>query len=176
MNPRSCFALVLSAGLFLGSSQAFADTTVTLENVHLCCGQCVGAVGKVLKSIDGVTGKCDQKGKKVTITATDDATAQKAVDALVEAGFYGRSNQTPRLSSRRSNAPKGKVTKLELTGIHNCCGQCTTAIKKTVTKVDGVTDTDITNKATTFTVEGNFEPAAVIQAMLDAGFTVRIKK
>lgn len=175
MNARSCFALVLSSFLVLGVGQAFAETTITVENVHLCCNQCVTGVAKALKTVDGVTGQCNQKAKTVKITAKDDAAAQKAVDALIDAGFYGKVDNA-KVTVKKIDAPKGKVAKLELTGVHNCCGQCTAAIKKTVKGVAGVKSTDITNKATTFTVEGDFEPAAVIQAMLDAGFTVKVKK
>ena len=80
----AAFVLVLASGSAFG-----ADTKVELKGTHLCCGQCVKAVGDVLGKIDGVTGKCDQKAGTVSITAKDDATAQKALDALAAAGFHG---------------------------------------------------------------------------------------
>ena len=60
-----------------GSSVARAETKVELKGTHLCCGMCVKAVGDILKGVDGATGKCDQKAGTVTITAKDDAAAQK---------------------------------------------------------------------------------------------------
>ena len=47
------------------------------------------AVNTILATVDGVKGTCDQKGKTVTITAPDAATAQKAIDALAAGGFHG---------------------------------------------------------------------------------------
>ncbi len=175
MRLSSIYALAVAVGIFASASGALADTTVTLSKVHLCCPQCVSAVKKTLDDFDGVTSEIDQKGKKVTITAKDDATAQKAVDALVEAGFYGKSDND-KVAPKKIDLPKGKVAKLELTGVHNCCKQCTATIKKVVEKVDGVTGTDVEPKVNTFTVEGNFDAAAVMQALLNAGFTVREKK
>ena len=75
-------------GLLIASGAVRAETKVELKNVHLCCGQCIKIVGGILKK-EGVSGKCDQKGKTVTIAAADDAAAQKAVDALTAAGFHG---------------------------------------------------------------------------------------
>src|SRR4051812_20419703 len=167
MNLRCCSVLALTACLLTGGL-ALADTTVTVAKVHLCCPQCVKTVEKVLGKIDGVTSEIDQKGKKVTITAKDDATAQKAVDAMVEAGFYGKTDSDKITVKKVTDLPKGKVSKVELTGIHNCCKQCTSAITKTVEKVAGVTGTDVAPKMTTFTVEGDFEPAAVVEALLKA--------
>ena len=68
------------------------------------------------------------------------------------------------------------VQKLEVSGVHNCCGQCTNAIKKAVTSVSGVSGTDIKAKDTAFAVEGNFKPGEVVKALLDAGFYVQVKK
>jgi copper chaperone CopZ len=172
---RSACAAAL-CGLVLTSGFALAETTVTLTGTHLCCPQCVKAVEKIMKGIDGAEAKIEQKAKKITITAKDDATAQKAVDALTDHGFYGKVDNAKVTTKKVADVPGGKVAKLTLTGIHNCCGQCTNAIKKTVTKINGVTGTNIANKETTFTVEGDFEAAAVVQALLDAGFTVKIKK
>src|SRR6516162_4380160 len=82
-------AVLASLGAMLAFGGAWADTTVELKGVHLCCGACVKAVADVAKKVDGVTIKCDRKEKKVTVTAADDATVQKALDALAEGGFHG---------------------------------------------------------------------------------------
>jgi len=39
--------------------------------------------------VEGATAKCDQKTATVSITAKDDVTAQKALDALATGGFHG---------------------------------------------------------------------------------------
>src|SRR3954452_4812203 len=112
MSLRCCIILAVSACLLAGAGRAVADTTVTVEKMHLCCPQCVKAVNKILEKIDGVIADVDQKGRKVTLTAKDDATAQKAVDALVEGGFYGKSDNDKIKAKKVTDIPKGKVTKL----------------------------------------------------------------
>src|SRR5215210_6245473 len=86
--------LVLSAVAMFFASTGFAraETKIVLLDTHICCPACVRDAGAILKGIEGVTGKCDQKAKSITITAKDDATAQKAIDALVAAGFHGTTN------------------------------------------------------------------------------------
>ncbi len=130
---------LLAAAVLLGLLSAGAvraETKVELKNVHLCCGQCVKIAGNILKKIDGVSGACDQDAKTITITAADDKSAQKAVDALAAGGFHGDTGSKEVTIKDDSGVSAGKVTTLTLTGIHNCCGQCNKAIKATVKKVD----------------------------------------
>src|SRR4051812_36151975 len=120
--------IVTSLSLLLAATNsARAETKVELKGTHLCCGQCVNAVGAILKGIDGVSGKCDQKGSTVTITAKDDATAQKALDALAAGGFHGDTGSKTLAIKDDSGVKNGKVKSLTLTGVHNCCGQCNKA-------------------------------------------------
>jgi copper chaperone CopZ len=161
--------------LFLAATSVQAETKVELKNTHICCGQCVTAAGNILKGIDGVTGKCDQKAKTITITAKDDATAQKAIDALAAGGFHGTTDNKDVKVKDDSGVKSGKVKSVTLTGIHNCCGQCTNAIKSTVTKVEGVKGTTIAGKTTTFEVTGDFDAEAVVKALNAAGFHVKVK-
>lgn len=162
--------------VFVLAGAARAETTVELKGVHLCCGACVKAVGGILKDIEGVKGKCDQKNKTVTITATDDATAQKALDALAAKGFHGDSGNKDVAMKDDSKAPKGKVKELTVTGAHNCCPMCCKAIKATVKKVDGVTSDNAKPKADTFTVKGDFDAGELIKALNEAGFHVKVKE
>jgi copper chaperone CopZ len=165
------------AVLFLASTNvARAETTVELKGTHLCCGACVKAAGDILKGIDGVTGKCDTKAKTITITAKDDATAQKAIDALAAGGFHGDTGSKTVAIKEETGVPSGKVKTVTLTGIHNCCGQCNNAIKTTVKKVEGVTGETAKAKSDTFEVTGDFDAAAVIKALNAAGFHVRVKQ
>lgn len=169
------FALV-AAVLMLASAGAWAETKVELKGTHLCCGQCVRAVGDILKGVEGVTGKCDQKAGTVTITAKDDAAAQKAVDALAAGGFHGQTDNDKIKVKDDSGVEKGKVKSLTLTGIHNCCGQCNTAIKNTLKKVDGVKGDTAKSKSDTVEVTGDFDAEAVVKALNAAGFHVKVKK
>src|SRR5437879_5949125 len=79
-----------AVGLALVAGRASAaDVKVELKGTHLCCGQCVKAAGDIVKKIDGCTAACDQKAGTITLTAKDEETAQKAVDALAAGGFHG---------------------------------------------------------------------------------------
>jgi mercuric ion binding protein len=172
---KSPIAWCLGTLLAMGSA-ARAETKVELKNVHLCCGACVKAVATTLKDIEGVKAACDQKGRMVTLTAKDDATAQKAIDALAAAGFQGESDNKDLKAKDDSGASAGKVKTLTLTGVHNCCGQCCKAIKATVAKVNGVTGDTAKPKMDTFEVTGDFDAADLVKALNDAGFHVKVKK
>src|SRR5262245_6777685 len=89
MSTLRPIAFLAPAVLLAVAATAPAETKVELKDTHLCCGACVKAVGTILKDIEGCKGECDAKAKTITITAKDDATAQKAVDALAAAGFHG---------------------------------------------------------------------------------------
>lgn len=164
-----------AAALFLTGSAALAETKVTISDTHLCCPQCVKIVGETLKGVSGANGECNQKARTITITAADDATVQKAVDALAEAGFHGKTDND-KIKYKPVDAPKGKVQKLEVSGVHNCCGMCTKVIKETLKDVPGVTSDNVTAKKDSFVVEGDFEAGAVVKSLLDAGFYVQLKK
>jgi periplasmic mercuric ion binding protein len=171
---RRLIAVLSVAGLLLFSRSAVAETKVTVSETHLCCGQCLRAVDATLKDMAGVTFKSDQGAKTIAIVADSDATAQKAIDALAAEGFYGKLDND-KIKYKPVVTGDAAVEKLELSGIHNCCGQCTTSIKKAVTAVSGVSGTGIKAKDTTFTVEGKFKPGEVVKALLDAGFYVQVK-
>jgi copper chaperone CopZ len=172
---RRFVSLLGVLGLMLLVRGAAAETKVTISDTHLCCGQCLRAVDATLKDMPGVKQTSSQQAKTIEITADNDEAAQKAIDALATAGFYGKLNND-KLKFKPVQAADATVEKLELTGIHNCCGQCTNAIKKAVTEVSGVTGTDIKNRETSFAVEGKFKAGEVVKALLDAGFYVQVKK
>jgi copper chaperone CopZ len=166
--------LALGLGATFFAVDARAETKIELKNVHLCCGQCKGAVEKIMKGVDGVTAKCDQDAGNVSITAKDDETAQKALDALAAAGFHGDSgNEKIKIKSAAGDSKK--VQTLTLTGIHNCCGACCKAIKATVKKVNGVTGDTAKPKVNTFEVTGEFDAAELIKALEAEGFHVKVK-
>jgi periplasmic mercuric ion binding protein len=162
-------------GLFVLGRSADAETKVTISGTHLCCGQCLRAVDTTLKDMAGVKFQSDQSAKTIEITADNDEAAQKAINALADAGFYGKLSND-KLAFKKVDAGDAAVQKLELAGIHNCCGQCTTSIKKAVTGVSGVSGTNVKAKDTSFAVEGNFKPGELVKALLDAGFYVQVKK
>jgi copper chaperone CopZ len=174
MSNRILAFSTLSLALLIAGA-ARAETKVELKSTHLCCGACVKAANAILKDIDGCKGECDQKASTITITAKDDATAQKALDALAAGGFHGDTGNDSLKIKDDSGATSGKVKTLTLTGIHNCCGKCNATIKATVKKVDGVTGDTAKPKSDTFDVTGEFDAAEVIKALNAAGFHVKVK-
>jgi copper chaperone CopZ len=154
---------------------ANAETKVELKGVHLCCGACEKGVTTALKGLDGVSQVADRKTKTVTLTAADDAAAQKAIDALAAAGYHGDIASKAVTIKSETNVPAGKVKKLSLTNLHNCCGACGKAIQKAVKSVAGVTGDTVKPKQADFEVTGDFEAAEVVKALNSAGFHVQIK-
>ena len=75
-----------------------------------------------------------------------------------------------------SNLPRGKVKSLSLSNSHNCCKACGNAIKRAVKNVDGVSGDTVQPKKADFEVTGDFDAAALVKALNDAGFQVRVKE
>src|SRR3974390_806125 len=85
-------ALSLVAVVALSLSARAADVTTKLTEVRLCCGSCVTGAEKISGGVAGAKGDVDKDTKTITITGADKATVQKTVDALVAAGFFGKSS------------------------------------------------------------------------------------
>jgi copper chaperone CopZ len=168
--------LLAVAALLTIAGAARAETKVEIKGTHLCCAACVKAVGTVLKEIDGCQGKCDTKAGTISLTCKDDATAQKAVDALAAAGFHGDTGDAATKIKDDSGATAGKVKSLTVTGVHNCCGACCKAIKAACKKCEGVTGDTAKPREDTFEVTGDFDAAALVKALNAAGFHVKVKQ
>jgi copper chaperone CopZ len=162
-------------GLSSVGSVARAETKVEIKGVHLCCGACEKGVATALKGLDGVTQVSDRKAKTVTLTASNDEAAQKAIDALATAGYHGTIDGGALSIKQEPNVPAGKVKSLALTNLHNCCGACGNAIKKAVKTVAGVSGDTVKPKQADFEVTGDFDAAEVVKALNAAGFHVQIK-
>lgn len=150
------------------------ETTVKLTGVHLCCQGCVNAVLAAVESVPGAASRCDMDEGSVTLTASDEATAQKALGAIAAAGFYGTTDNRKLAMKALSDPPQGKVNGLNVSGIHNCCGPCCDAISRAILMVEGVTGTSAKPGATAFNVTGHFCAAEVVKALNAAGFSVRV--
>jgi copper chaperone CopZ len=175
---RLKFGMVLAAcgSLLVLGAATLAETKVEVTGVHLCCGACVKGVATALKGMEGVKAVSDRENGTVTITAGDEATAQKALDALADAGYHGDVEAKGLAIKAESNVPQGKVKSLSLNNTHNCCKGCTNAIKKAVKSVPGVSGDTTQPKTAAFEVTGDFEPAALLKALNDAGFHVQVKE
>jgi copper chaperone CopZ len=168
MNFRNLLAAFAVVAMFSLTARA-ADTNVTLSDVHLCCGSCVTNANNVLAGVAGAKGTCDRTAHTIAITAPDQATAQKAVNALVAAGFFGKSSDSAIKVEALSGAKDGKVQTLEVAGVHLCCNSCVTAVKGVLGKVDGVTGNSVVQKAPTFNVTGDFSAKQLFEELNKAG-------
>jgi periplasmic mercuric ion binding protein len=176
MKPSRWVMATSFCALLTFCATARAETKVEVNGVHLCCGACVNAVNKILKTVDGVTGICDQKGKKITITAPNNEIAQKALDALAAGGFHGDTGSKDLAMKEDSGVSSGKVSKLKVVGIHNCCASCTRDIKNALKKVDGVKEDTAASRKNSFEVTGDFDAAQVIKALNEAGYHAKVEK
>lgn len=167
MNLKTLVVTVV-VGMFAVS--AMAETTVTITESHVCCGNCVTAAANAVKPITGATAVANRTNGSIVVTAPDAATAQKAVDALVAAGYFGKSSD----AAVKVNAPTGagdaKVTTLQVSGVHLCCPACVTAAKDILSKIPGVTGNTVAARAATFNVTGDFSPKQLFEEFNKAGF------
>ncbi len=170
MKNRILSTMLGAAIVVSGTQFARAEVTITLSKMHLCCGACVKAVEGSLEKIEGATVKVDADGGKAVVTAPDAKTARQAVASIARAGFHAESDHDKIKSPDNSGIKEGKVKKLELVGIHNCCGGCNKAIKAALATVAGVEKDDAAPKSKTLVVEGEFDALAVVQALNKAGF------
>jgi len=62
--------------------------TMTIDNLHLCCGKCVKAVNQILATVPGVTTNTAAKGVK-SFTVTGNFNDKAVFDALQKGGLTG---------------------------------------------------------------------------------------
>jgi copper chaperone CopZ len=84
---------LLAAGYFGEGAEPAAVTdakvkSATVGAVHLCCGKCVSAVEKAVKSVSGVTSHTAEKNAD-TFTVEGDFSTKELAEALNKAGFNG---------------------------------------------------------------------------------------
>ena len=154
---------------------ASADVTVKLSDVHLCCNSCVKGVDKAVAPVSGASAKSDKDAETVTITAPDKATAQKAVDALVAAGYFGKTTDAGVKVNAKTGATASKVSSMTLSGVHLCCNKCVSAVKDALAGVPGVKSNTAKKGAKSFQVSGEFKPTDVMAALHDTGLTGKAK-
>lgn len=157
--------LALLLTLTLATLHAQAATTITLEGVHNCCKSCTNGITKAAASIKDV--EVTAEGSTVTITAKTKMNAKKAVEAILDAGYYGKISDETFSPSIKADK---KLTEAKVTGAHLCCQKCVDAMRKAVESVPGVQEAEIVSKQSTFTVKGEFSSQALLAAMNQAGF------
>lgn len=171
------FTTLLSLGAMLAfAGAAMAETKTTLSNVHLCCKACVTGVTKAAGKVSGVTATCDAKAGTVELSGADAASVQKAVDAIVAAGYFGTSSDAAIKVKDTSGAKDTKVSTLTVNNVHLCCGKCVTAVDKAVKSVKGVSGHTAEKGSKSFTVTGDFNAKEVFAALQKEGLTGKAGK
>ena len=166
----------LVIALALALSARAADVSTKISDVHLCCQSCVKGVKKAVADIKNVKADVDQDAETVTLSGSDQAAVQKAADALVGAGYFGKSSDASIKLSADTGAKGTKVQTLKLEGVHLCCGKCVTAVDKAVKSVSGVKEHTAKKNAESFEVTGDFNDKEVFDALQKAGLTGKVAK
>lgn len=164
-------ASLITAVAFAISAQA---DEVKLSNVHLCCPSCVKGVDKAVNAVEGAKASCDADAGTITLTAGDTAGLQKATDALVKAGYYGKSSDAKIKLEANTGAKGAKVQSLEVNSVHLCCPKCVKAVDAALKSVPGVKEQTATKGAKSFTVTGDFTDKDVFAALQKAGLTGKV--
>lgn len=176
MSANRTMVASLAFALIVMTGGAVRAAEVTLTGVHICCKGCASAIEKaVAKAADDkehpADVKCtvDAEEGTVKLTGADVPALQAGIDQIAAAGFHGK-RSSKEVKWPKAKLPEGKVTRLEVTGVHNCCGACAKAIKAALAEVDGVKGDTVKPKEESFVVEGDFEPKEVVKALRKAGF------
>ena len=147
-----------------------------LSNVHLCCQGCVKGVEKAVAKVKGVTAAVDQDAETVTLSGAEKGAVQKAADALVAAGYFGKSSDSTIKLTAETGAKGKKVQSLKVEGVHLCCGQCVKSVDKAVKSVTGVKEHTAKKNAESFEVTGDFNDKEIFDALHKAGLTGKVAK
>ena len=166
----------LMIALALTFSAWAADVSTKISDVHLCCQSCVKGVHKAVGDIKGLTATVDDDAETVTLTGPDAATVQKGADALVAAGYFGKSSDANIKLAADTGAKGAKVQTLKLEGVHLCCGKCVSTVDKAVKSVSGVKDHTAKKNAESFEVTGDFNDQDVFTALQKAGLAGHVGK
>ena len=146
----------IAAAFALSLSVQAAEVSTKLTDVHLCCQSCVKGVAKAVEKIPAVTATADMDEGTVSLTGPDAATVQKAADALVAAGYFGKSSN-PDIKVATDTGAKGeKVQSLKVEDVHLCCGKCVKAVNTALESVPGVkANIEVVERRCVFVVDGN---------------------
>jgi copper chaperone CopZ len=153
-----------------------ADSTAKITDVHLCCKGCVDGAEKAVSKVPGVKAEVDQDAGTVTLSGSSAAQVQKAADALVAAGYFGKAADKAVKISADTGAKGEKVSSATVEGVHLCCGKCVKAVDKAVASVSGAKAHTATKGAKSFEVTGDFNDKELMAALQKQGLTGKVSK
>jgi copper chaperone CopZ len=128
-------------------------------------------VQTAVSKVEGVTAAADRDAGTVTLTGADKAALQKAADALVAAGYFGKSSDSSIKISNQTGAKGQKVQSLKVEGVHLCCGKCVSAVDDALKTVPGVKSHTAAKNTKSFEVTGDFNDKEVFGALQKAGLS-----
>jgi len=168
------FSLIAACGLTVAVRGE--DASAKLTDVHICCQSCVKGVQSATGKIKGLTATADQDEGTISLKGPDAATVQKGIDALVGAGYYGKSSDPAFKVNAETGAKGEKVKSLQMEDVHLCCGKCVKSVTEALNTVSGVETNTAVKNAKTFTVTGNFNDKDAFTALQKAGLTGKVAK
>ncbi len=166
--------LPLAAVFTLALSISAAEVSSKISDVHLCCKGCVNGVEKAVGEVEGAKASVDSDAGTVTLTGPDSDTVQKAADALVKAGYFGKAEGTKLNAS--TGAKDQKIQSLRVEGVHLCCGKCVKAVDRAVKSVSGAKEHNAVKGAKSFEVTGDFNDKELFTALQKEGLTGKVAK
>jgi copper chaperone CopZ len=172
---KSIVSVLCIAFAFVGAAFA-ADSQAKITDVHLCCKSCVTGVEKAIGEVQGAKAEVDQDAGTVTLSGPDSATVQRAADALLAAGYFGKCKDSAVKLDASTGAKGTKVQSLKIEGVHLCCGKCVKAVDRAVKSVSGVKEQTATKGAKSFEVSGDFNDQEVFAALQKEGLTGKVGK
>ncbi|HSJ01805.1 MAG: hypothetical protein ACAI34_25345 [Verrucomicrobium sp.] len=158
--------LLATATFFALGIAAQAESTVTLNGIHNCCKGCENGITKAITKVDGATAAVTKTS--VTITAKSKGDVDKAVDSLLDAGYYGEGATVKAVADK-------KVKSATVSNTHLCCGKCVKGVDEAVKTVKGATKHNATKGEDSFTVEGDFSLKDLQTALNKAGYNGKIE-
>ncbi len=166
--------LAALAALALGLTAASAEVSAKITDVHLCCKGCITGVEKAVAEVPDAKVTVDQDNHALTLTGPDKSTVQKAANAIVKAGYFGKTEDSDIKLDPRTGSKNETVQKMTIEGVHLCCPKCVKAVDKAVMAVPGVKGQTATKGAKTFEVTGDFNDRDVMKALHEAGLTGKV--
>lgn len=167
---------ILAALFTLALSIPAAEVSSKITDVHLCCKGCVNGVEKAVGQVEGAKADVDADGGTVTLTGPDKETVQKAADALVKAGYFGKTEGSGIKLNTSTGATDQKVQSLRVEGAHLCCGKCVKAVDRAVKSVSGAKEHNAVKGAKSFEVTGDFNDKELFSALQKEGLTGKVAK
>ena len=131
---------------------------------------------KAVSKVPDAKAEVDQHAGTVTLRGPDAATVQKAADALVAGGYFGKASEGNVKLANETGAKGEKVKSLKIEGVHLCCGNCVKAVDRATASVSGVKAHTATRRAKSFEVTGDFNDKDLMTALQKEGLTGKIVK